>query len=126
MKFRFLLALLLCFPAWALADSSALIIRGVAGSPEHETKFDKWTVGTHKALVDKFGFSPDRVIVAEASPGRPVHVGPPASAPRSRRAGCGISHLSRPPDRLGIGPPGCGRGHDQASPSLSHGVVSDL
>src|SRR6266481_7846840 len=63
MKFRFLLAFVLCFPAWALADSSALIIRGVAGSPEHENKFDKWTVGTHKALVDKFGFSADRVIV---------------------------------------------------------------
>src|SRR5438876_6797338 len=63
MKFRFLLAFIFWLPAWALADSSALIIRGVAGSPEHENKFDKWTVGTHKALVDKFGFSADRVIV---------------------------------------------------------------
>ncbi|HYR41812.1 MAG TPA: hypothetical protein VER98_02225 [Terriglobia bacterium] len=63
MRFRFLLAFILCVPAWALADSSALIIRGVAGSPEHESKFDKWTAGTQKALVEKFGFSPDRVIV---------------------------------------------------------------
>ena len=47
----------------AFADSSALILRGVAGSPEHEQKFEKWTAGTSKALVDKFGFSQDRVLV---------------------------------------------------------------
>ena len=47
----------------AFADSSALILRGVAGDPEHEQKFEKWTTGTAKALVDKFGFSADRVIV---------------------------------------------------------------
>src|SRR5262245_19887940 len=47
----------------ALADSSALILRGVAGDPEHEQKFEKWTAGTAKALVEKFGFSADRVIV---------------------------------------------------------------
>jgi hypothetical protein len=58
------LGLLAAFlPQPALADSSALILRGVAGSPEHEAKFEKWTEGTTKALVDKFGFSPDRVIV---------------------------------------------------------------
>jgi hypothetical protein len=45
------------------ADSSALILRGVAGSPEHEQKFEKWTAGTSKALVDKFGFAADRVTV---------------------------------------------------------------
>jgi hypothetical protein len=61
--FCVVLALALFLPASALADSSALIIRGVAGSPEHEKKFDKWTEGTHKALVEKFGFSEDRVIV---------------------------------------------------------------
>jgi hypothetical protein len=55
--------LILLLPVTALADSSALIIRGVAGSPEHEQKFDKWTQGTQKALVEKFGFSNDRVIV---------------------------------------------------------------
>jgi hypothetical protein len=63
MKFRLLLAFIFLLPVTVLADSSALIIRGVAGSPEHENKFDKWTVGTHKALVEKFGFSDDRVIV---------------------------------------------------------------
>ena len=57
------LVFVLLLPAAAFADSSALIIRGVAGSPEHENKFDKWATGTHKALVDKFGFSADRVIV---------------------------------------------------------------
>jgi hypothetical protein len=55
--------LILLLPVTVLADSSALIIRGVAGSPEHEQKFDKWTQGTQKALVEKFGFSNDRVIV---------------------------------------------------------------
>jgi len=46
MKLRLLFAFVLFFPAFALADSSALIIQGVAGSPEHELKFNKWTVGT--------------------------------------------------------------------------------
>jgi hypothetical protein len=63
MKFRLLLSLVLLLPAAALADSSALILTGVAGSPEHEAKFQKWTAGTTKALVEKFGFSSDRVIV---------------------------------------------------------------
>jgi len=58
-----LLAAFLLSPCLALADSTALILRGVAGDEEHEKKFDKWTTGTAKALVDKFGFSPDRVIV---------------------------------------------------------------
>ncbi len=53
----------LCLPAAALADSSALILRGVAGSPEHEAKFAKWAAGTQKALLEKFGFSADHVIV---------------------------------------------------------------
>ena len=63
MIFRLLLVLTLLIPVSALADSSALILRGVAGSPEHAEKFTKWTEGTQKALVDKFGFTPDRVIV---------------------------------------------------------------
>jgi hypothetical protein len=67
MKFRIVgVSLLLLLPivsTLAFADSSALILRGVAGSPEHEQKFEKWTVATTKALVDKFGFSSDRVIV---------------------------------------------------------------
>ena len=56
MKLRLLLAFILLLPAVALADSSALILTGVAGSPEHAEKFTKWTEATRKALVDKFGF----------------------------------------------------------------------
>jgi hypothetical protein len=58
-----LLVVVLLMPSLALADSSALILRGVGGDDEHDKKFEKWTTGTAKALVDKFGFSPDRVIV---------------------------------------------------------------
>jgi len=58
-----LLFALVAVPAATFADSSALILRGVAGSPEHEAKFAKWTAGTQKALIDKFGFSTDRVLV---------------------------------------------------------------
>ncbi len=63
MKLLSLAAFVLFLPVSIFADSSALIVRGVAGSPEHEIKFDKWTEGTQKALVEKFGFSSDRVIV---------------------------------------------------------------
>jgi hypothetical protein len=63
MMARFLLAVLLLLPATALAESSALILKTPAGSPEHEEKFKKWTEGTRKALVEKFGFAADRVIV---------------------------------------------------------------
>ncbi len=45
------------------ADSSALIISGVPGDPEHTEKFNKWTEATRKLLVEKFGFTSDRVIV---------------------------------------------------------------
>src|SRR5262245_5739114 len=54
---------MLLFSTTALADSSALILRGVAGDEEHAQKFTKWTEETQKALVDKFGFSADRVTV---------------------------------------------------------------
>ena len=63
MKLLSLAAFILFLAVPIFADSSALIVRGVAGSPEHEIKFDKWTEGTQKALVEKFGFSSDRVIV---------------------------------------------------------------
>ncbi len=63
MKFRLLLAFILFLPAVVLADSSALILSGVPGSPDHAEKFAKWTEGTRKALVEKFGFSPERVLV---------------------------------------------------------------
>ena len=63
MKLRLLLSFILFLPAVAFADSSALILSGVPGSPEHAEKFTKWAEGTQKALVEKFGFSPDRVIL---------------------------------------------------------------
>src|SRR5437773_509709 len=63
MKFRLLLAFILFLPAVVLADSSALILSGVPGSPDHAEKFAKWTEGTRTALVEKFGFSPERVLV---------------------------------------------------------------
>jgi hypothetical protein len=58
-----LIALALLLPVNVFADSSALILRGVAGDDEHAEKFTKWTDETRKALVDKFGFSADRVTV---------------------------------------------------------------
>jgi hypothetical protein len=54
---------MLLFSTTVLADSSALILRGVAGDEEHAQKFTKWSDETRKALVDKFGFSADRVTV---------------------------------------------------------------
>jgi hypothetical protein len=63
MMVRLALALMLLLPVTALAESSALILKTPAGSPEHEEKFSKWTEGTRKALVEKFGFAADRVIV---------------------------------------------------------------
>jgi hypothetical protein len=59
----FVLLVVLTVSTIASADSSALILRGVAGDQDHENKFEKWTAGTAKALVDKLGFSPDHVIV---------------------------------------------------------------
>src|ERR1051326_4950874 len=54
---------ILMLPNIVLADSSALILRGVSGDEDHEAKFAKWAAGTQKALIDKFGFSADRVTV---------------------------------------------------------------
>lgn len=53
----------MAFSICVFADSSALIISGVPGDPEHTEKFNKWTETTRKLLVEKFGFTPDRVIV---------------------------------------------------------------
>jgi hypothetical protein len=61
-RFAILLSMLF-LPLTASADSSALILRGVAGDDEHAQKFTKWTDDTRKALVEKFGFSQDRVTV---------------------------------------------------------------
>jgi len=65
MRQRLLVFVLVVFglPAAVLADSSALILRGVAGDEDHEAKFAKWTAGTQKALIEKFGFSENRVTV---------------------------------------------------------------
>lgn len=63
MKLRFLLAIMLLLPSAALADSSALILTGIAGSPELEEQFGKWTTQTQKVFLEKFGFSSDRVLV---------------------------------------------------------------
>jgi hypothetical protein len=57
------LSLAFLMPAAAFADSSALILRGVAGDDDHAEKFTGWTEETRKTLVDKFGFSSERVIV---------------------------------------------------------------
>ena len=45
------LLMLPLFPKAGWADSSALIIQGVAGSDDHEKKFTKWGTGTRDALV---------------------------------------------------------------------------
>jgi hypothetical protein len=58
-----LITLTLAFPALLAANSSALIISGVPGDDEHAQRFQKWTDTTQKILVEKFGFSPDHVVV---------------------------------------------------------------
>ena len=45
------------------ADSYALVLTGVAGSPEHAERFAKWTESTQKALTDKLNFPADHVLV---------------------------------------------------------------
>lgn len=62
MKLGICLALLL-FPAIAFADSSAMIIQGVAPSDEYEAKFTKWATGIQNALVTDLGFAKDRVVL---------------------------------------------------------------
>ena len=54
---------MLILPAYGLANSSALILSSVPGDPEHAEKFTKWSDTTKKLLIDKFGFSPDHVIL---------------------------------------------------------------
>lgn len=62
MKLHICLVILL-FPALAFADSSAIIIQGIAPSDEFDAKFSKWATGTQAALVQDLGFSKDRVIL---------------------------------------------------------------
>jgi len=67
MKLRFYLCLaILLLPLFSMAawaDSSALIIQGVAGSDDLEKKFTKWATGTRDALVEDLGFAKDRVLL---------------------------------------------------------------
>jgi hypothetical protein len=67
MKLRFYLCLaILLLPLFSMAawaDSSALIIQGVAGSDDLEKKFTKWATGTRDALVEDLGFAKDRVVL---------------------------------------------------------------
>jgi hypothetical protein len=64
MKHRFYLCLLiLLFPIVAWADSSALIIQGIAGSDELEKKFTKWGTATRDTFVQDLGFAKDHVIL---------------------------------------------------------------
>lgn len=59
-----LLILTFCaFAGVAYADSYALILSGVAGSPEHAERFTKWTQATQKVLIEKHNFAADRVLV---------------------------------------------------------------
>lgn len=57
-----LLCLLCVSPSAAFADSLALIIEGIPGTPEHEARFNEWTEATRSALVDQFGFNDDDVV----------------------------------------------------------------
>lgn len=64
MKQRFYVCLvILLFPAIAWADSSALVIQGIAGSEQLEKKFEKWGTSTRDVLVQDLGFSKERVIL---------------------------------------------------------------
>jgi hypothetical protein len=53
----------LLIPALAFADSSAIIIQGIAGSDEFDAKYMKWATDLQKALVEDLGFSKENVIL---------------------------------------------------------------
>jgi len=50
-------------PPFARADSLALILNGIPGTPEHEARFNEWTEATRSVLVDNFGFAEGDVVV---------------------------------------------------------------
>ncbi len=50
-------------PGWA--DSAALILSGVPGSPLHETRFADWSEATRAAMIETFGFGEENVVVLE-------------------------------------------------------------
>ena len=63
LRIRTLLLAIILFGSTARADSVALILMGIPGSPEHGEKFDRWTTTTRGLLVDTFGFAPADVTV---------------------------------------------------------------
>lgn len=64
MKYRFYLCLaVLLFPVIGWANSSALIIQGIAGSDDLEKKFTKWSTSTRDMFVQELGFAQDRVVL---------------------------------------------------------------
>ena len=56
---------LLLIPSAAWADSAALILGGVPGSPVHETRFSEWVEATRTAMIETFGFDEKNVIVLQ-------------------------------------------------------------
>jgi hypothetical protein len=56
---------LLSVPVAGRADSAALILGGVPGSPLHETRFAEWIEATRIAMVETFGFAEDDVVVLQ-------------------------------------------------------------
>src|SRR3954471_5937631 len=64
-KLSILLTLIMSvmFSVPSFANSSALILSSVPGDAEHAEKFAKWSDTTRKLLVEKFGFSADRVVL---------------------------------------------------------------
>jgi hypothetical protein len=59
-----LCAAILLAPTLAFAESSALILAGISrGQPELEEKYNKWAEETRKTLVDKHGFTANRVMI---------------------------------------------------------------
>jgi hypothetical protein len=66
MKLRICLAILLfplLIPAFAFADSSAIIIQGIAGADEFDAKYSKWATALQTALVQDLGFAKENVIL---------------------------------------------------------------
>ena len=56
---------MLSVPVAGWADSAALILGGVPGSPLHETRFAEWIAATRTAMVETFGFAEDNVVVLQ-------------------------------------------------------------
>jgi len=57
-------AAMIAAPPPARADI-ALILSGVPGSPEHETRFAEWSAATRDALTGEFGFAEEDVVLLE-------------------------------------------------------------